>query len=202
MMSELERWEARFKEPGYHFGTEPNAFLKSKAHLFKPGQKVLSIADGEGRNGVFLASLGLDVLATDFSPSALNKAQALAKQRGVTLRTELADLETWAWPVEAYDAVVGIFFQFLVPSARTRVFAHIKRALKPGGFLLIEGYGLGQLEYKTGGPGVPDQLYTRPMLRDAFGDFASLEIEEYDAVLSEGEHHVGMSALIDLVGRK
>ena len=69
-MSEYQRWEARFKEPGYHFGTEPNAFLKGKAALFKPGQKVLSIADGEGRNGVFLAGFGCDVLAIDFSPSA------------------------------------------------------------------------------------------------------------------------------------
>jgi len=201
-MSEYERWEARFSEPGYHFGTEPNAFLKSKASLFKPGQKVLSIADGEGRNGVFLAGLGCDVLAIDFSPSALKKAQALAKERGVRLRTELADLETWSWPVAAYDAIVGIFFQFLVPAARARVFAHIKRALKPGGLVLIEGYGLGQLTYKTGGPGVPDQLYTRPMLQDAFSDFAMLEIEEYDAMLSEGDRHVGMSALVDLVGRK
>jgi len=146
--------------------------------------------------------LGLDVLAIDFSPSALNKAQALAKERGVRLRTELADLETWSWPVAAYDAIVGIFFQFLVPAARARVFAHIKRALKPGGLVLIEGYGLGQLTYKTGGPGVPDQLYTRPMLQDAFSDFAMLEIEEYDAMLSEGDRHVGMSALVDLVGRK
>jgi SAM-dependent methyltransferase len=201
-MSEYERWEARFREPGYHFGTEPNAFLKSKAHLLKPGQKALSIADGEGRNGVFLAGLGLDVLAIDFSPSALAKSQALAKERGVTLRTEQADLETWVWPVAAFDVVVGIFFQFLVPTLRTRVFKDIKRALKPGGLLLIEGYGLKQLEYKTGGPGVADQLYTRPMLQEAFGDFASLEITEYDAMLSEGDRHVGMSALVDLVGRK
>jgi cyclopropane fatty-acyl-phospholipid synthase-like methyltransferase len=201
-MSELERWEARFKEPGYHFGTEPNAFLKSKAHLLKPGQKALSIADGEGRNGVFLASLGLDVLAIDFSPSALAKSQALAKARGVTLRTELADLETWKWPVAAFDVIAGIFFQFLTPELRTRVFAEIKRALKPGGLVLIEGYGLKQLEYKTGGPSEPERLYTRPMLQEAFGDLASIEIAEYDAMLSEGDRHVGMSALVDLVGRK
>lgn len=201
-MSEYERWEARFKEPGYHFGTEPNAFLKSKADLLKPGQKALSIADGEGRNGVFLAGLGLDVLAIDFSPSALAKSQALAKQRGVTLRTEQADLETWQWPAAAFDVVVGIFFQFLAPASRTRVFAGIKRALKPGGLVLIEGYGLKQLEYKTGGPGIADQLYTKPMLQDAFDDFASVEITEYDAMLSEGDRHVGMSALVDLVGRK
>ena len=100
-MSEFERWEARFAGPDYHFGTEPNAFLKSKADLLKPGQKALSIADGEGRNGVFLAEQGLDVLAMDFSPTALAKSQALAKQRGVTIRTEQADLDTWRWPAES-----------------------------------------------------------------------------------------------------
>ena len=86
--------------PGYHFGTEPNAFLKSKADLLKPGQKALSIADGEGRNGVFIAEHGLDVLTMDFSPTALAKSRALAKERGVTIRTEQADLDTWQWPVE------------------------------------------------------------------------------------------------------
>lgn len=201
-MSEYERWEARFKEPGYHFGTEPNAFLKSKAHLLKPGEKALSVADGEGRNGVFLASLGLDVLSIDFSPSALVKSRALAKERGVTLRTELADLETWKWPVLEFDVIVGIFFQFLPPPLLTRVLLDIKRSLKFGGLLLIEGYGLKQLEYKTGGPGVADQLYTKAMLENVFLEFASLEITEYDAELSEGDRHVGMSALVDLVGRK
>jgi SAM-dependent methyltransferase len=139
-MSEFERWEARFAAPGYHFGTEPNAFLKSKAALLKPGKKALSIADGEGRNGVFLAEQGLDVLTMDFSPKALAKARALADERGVTIRAEQADLETWQWPVETFDVVAAIFFQFCAPPLRARVFAGIKRALKPGGLLLMEGY--------------------------------------------------------------
>jgi len=139
-MSELERWEARFSAPGYLFGKEPNGFLKSKAHLLKPGQKALSIADGEGRNGVFLAEQGLDVLAIDISPTALAKSQALAKERGVTLRTELAELATWQWPAAAFEVVVAIFFQFCTPAERAQVFANIKRALKPGGLLLMQGY--------------------------------------------------------------
>src|SRR5215213_9740044 len=139
-MSELERWETRFAAPGYHFGTEPNAFLKSKADLLKPGQKALSIADGEGRNGVFLAEQGLDVLAMDFSPTALAKSRSLAEQRGVTIRTEQADLGTWQWPVAGFDVVVAIFFQFCAPPLRARVFTSIKQALKPGGLLLMEGY--------------------------------------------------------------
>jgi SAM-dependent methyltransferase len=201
-MSELERWEARFAGPAYHFGTAPNAFLKSKAGLLKAGQKALSIADGEGRNGVFIAEQGLDVVAMDFSPTALAKSRALAKERGVTIRTEQADLETWQWPVETFDVIVGIFFQFCAPPLRARVFASIKRALKPGGLLLLEGYRPKQLEYKTGGPSQVENLYTRALLEESFSDFSSIEIREYDAEIHEGPGHGGMSALIDLVGRK
>ena len=201
-MSEFERWEARFAGPEYHFGTEPNAFLKSKAGLLKPGQKALSIADGEGRNGVFLAEQSLDVLAMDFSPTALAKSQALARQRGVAIRTELADLDTWRWPVEAFDVVIAIFFQFCAPPLRARVFNNIKRALKPGGLLLMEGYSPKQREYKTGGPSEVENLYTRKLLEESFSDFSSVEIREYDSEIHEGPGHGGMSALIDLVGRK
>ena len=201
-MSELARWEARFAAPGYHFGTEPNAFLKSKAHLLKPGQTALSIADGEGRNGVFLAEQGLDVLTMDFSPTALAKARALAKERGVTIRAEQADLDTWPWPIAAFDVVAAIFFQFCAPLLRARVFAGIKRALKPGGLLLMEGYRPEQLKYKTGGPSEVENLYTRALLEKEFADFAKIEIAEYDRDIQEGSGHGGMSALIDLVGRK
>jgi len=201
-MSEFERWEARFAGPEYHFGTEPNAFLKSKADLLKPGQKALSIADGEGRNGVFLAEQGLDVLAMDFSPTAVAKSQALARQRGVTIRTEQADLDTWRWPAGAIDVVVAIFFQFCAPPLRTRVFDSITRALKPGGLLLMEGYTPKQRQYKTGGPSEVENLYTRKLLEQSFADFSSVEIREYDSEIHEGPGHGGMSALIDLVGRK
>jgi SAM-dependent methyltransferase len=201
-MSELERWESRYSAPGYHFGKEPNAFLKSHAHLLKAGWKALAIADGEGRNGVFLAELGLDVLAIDLSPTALAKSLALARERGVTIKTVQADLESWSWPADTFDVVVAIFFQFCAPAARQTIFNNIKRTLKPGGLLLLEGYGLGQLQYKSGGPSEPDRLYTRALLEEAFADFSSIDIKEYDVELNEGMRHVGMASLVDLVGRK
>jgi len=203
-MSEFERWQTRFSTPGYLFGKEPNAFVKRNADLIKTkaGGRALSIADGEGRNGVFIAQCGLNVLSLDFSPTAQEKARQLAAERGVTIRTEIADLATWQWPVEAFDLIAGIFFQFTPPDLRSKVFAHIKKALKPGGILLIEGYGPKQLEYKTGGPSELDRLYTPKMLRDAFGDLSELDIKEYDAEVDEGSGHAGMSALVDLVGRK
>ena len=199
--AERERWKKRYTAPGYLFGTEPNAFLKSQAHLLCKGQTALAIADGEGRNGVFLAEQGLDVLSVDFSPEGQAKAGALAKLRGVTLRVEQADMTAWTWTSNTFDVVAGIFIQFATPPQRATMFAGIKRTLKPGGLLLMQGYGLKQLEYRTGGPSEPERLYTRELLEDAFGDFSSLDIREHESAIKEGDHHVGMSALIDLVGR-
>jgi SAM-dependent methyltransferase len=199
---EIERWQQRYSAPGYLFGTEPNAFLKSQAHLLPKSGTALAIADGEGRNGVFLAERGLDVLSVDFSPVGQAKARALAQQRGVTLRVMQADMTAWDWKPAAFDVVAGIFIQFAKPSERAKIFAGIKHTLKPGGLLLMQGYGLKQLQYKTGGPSEAERLYTREMLEEAFADLASLEIREHDSTIKEGQHHVGMSALVDVVGRK
>ena len=201
-LSEFDSWQARFAAPGYLFGTAPNAFLKSKTHLLRQGERALAVADGEGRNSVFLAEQGLDVLSVDFSPQAQAKARVLAKEYGVTLRFEQADMTAWPWPMEAFDVVAAIFIQFTAPPERAKMFAGIKHTLKPGGLLLMQGYGLKQLDYKAGGPSDPAQLYTRELLQDAFGDFSSLDIREYDSVIQEGSRHAGLSALIDLVGRK
>jgi SAM-dependent methyltransferase len=201
-MSDLARWESRFAEPGYLFGTAPNAFLRAQAHRLKAGWRALAVADGEGRNGVWLAEQGLDVLSIDFSPKALAKAQALAAQRGVRLRTEQADLAAWRWPSEEFDVVAAIFIKFADPALRAKIFAGLKRALKPGGLLLMQGYRPEQLAYATGGPPHAENMYTRALLEEAFADFACIEISEHDSVIEEGTGHVGMSALIDLVGRK
>ena len=183
-MSEQDRWETRFR-----------------AHRLRPGQSALSVADGEGRNGVWLAEQGLDVLTIDFSSSALAKARALAEERGVTLRTEVADVNRWAWPTEAYDVIAAIFI-FVAPADRPAFFANLKKALKRGGVLLLQGYRPEQLSYRTGGPGEADRMYTRALLEDSFRDMAEVEIREHDSMISEGTAHVGMSALIDLIAKK
>ncbi|MDE1971822.1 MAG: class I SAM-dependent methyltransferase [Hyphomicrobiales bacterium] len=200
-MLELERWETRYRPPDYLFGKEPNAFLKSQASRLRPGQKALSVADGEGRNGVWLAEQGLDVLTVDFSDTALAKARALARERRVTIATEVADLTSWRWPRAAFDVIVAIFIHF-EGAERDTFFANLKAALKPGGLLLMESYRPAQLDYRTGGPPQVDLMYTREILQKAFGDFAELDIREHDSVISEGTAHVGMSALIDLIGKK
>ncbi len=199
---ERARWDARFGAPDYLFGTAPNAFLASQRHLLKAGQRALAVADGEGRNGVWIARQGLDVLSVDFSPVALAKAQKLATEAGVTLQTECADLSRWNWTPPRFDIVVAIFIQFAPPPLRAVLFQGMKDALRPGGLILLEGYRPEQLDYKTGGPPHAENLYTGTLLREAFGDMTILHLAEYDAEISEGTGHKGMSALIDLVARK
>lgn len=199
----LHHWDTRFAHPDYVFGTEPNAFLASCEGLLPDaGGKALAIADGEGRNGVFLAECGLDVLSVDFSPNAQAKARALAESRGVTMETRTADILHWEWPEAEYDVVAAIFFQFAGPQDRAAIFTGLRKALKPGGLLILTGYRPEQIAYGTGGPRAVENLYTRDLLETAFGDFTDLSIAEHDTEVDEGHGHKGLSALIDLVGRK
>lgn len=195
-------WDERYAGDEYHFGTEPNAFLVSQRSLLKPGMACLAVADGEGRNGVWLAEQGLEVLSVDSSHVARAKAKKLAQQRGVTVKFEQADLMQWTWGENRFGAVVAIFIQFAPPGLREQMFAHIKRCLKPGGLLLLQGYTPRQLQYRTGGPSQAENLYTEALLRDAFADMDILQLREHDDIIREGAGHSGMSALIDLVARK
>jgi len=197
-----ELWNERFGGEEYFYGTKPNAFLASQAHLLQPGQVALSVADGEGRNGVWLAEQGLEVLAVDFSEKALQKSRKLAESRGVALQTELADLYTWNWGENRFDVIVAIFIQFASSQQRPALHQAIQRALKPGGLLLLQGYTPKQLEFKTGGPSNRDNLYNKTDLQHDFAAMEILQLREHEMVISEGPGHSGMSALVDLVARK
>lgn len=201
MQNELARWNERFSAPEYIFGTAPNAFLASKAHLLKPGQCALCVADGEGRNSVWLAEQGLEVTAFDISPIGVAKAQRLAAARGVRLVHEVASVYDWRWPQARFDVVAAIFVQFADPAMRSFLFERMKESLKPGGLVLIEGYTPKQLEYNTGGPSKLENLYTAELLGASFAGFEILELREYEAELDEGSRHAGISALIDFVAR-
>jgi SAM-dependent methyltransferase len=201
-LSEYERWEARYAAPEYAFGTEPNYFLQSCKALLPPSGRALAVADGEGRNGVWLAQQGFDVLSIDFSPSAQNKARALAAERHVNVTFAQVDVHRWDYPDTAFDVVVEIFAQFSSPAERALKWAGMRRALKSGGLLIIQGYTPKQLEYGTGGPKQVENLYTRAMLEAAFSDFRSLELVEEEREIHEGSSHAGMSAVIGLTGTK
>lgn len=196
------RWDERYAGEDYLFGTEPNAFLKSQAHRLKTDQRALAVADGEGRNGVFLAERGLAVTSIDASERGIAKARKLAAERGVTLDAKLADVAGWAWPEAEFDVVVAIFIQFADPALRDLLFERMKAALQPGGLLILEGYRPEQVDYGTGGPPQRENMYTRPMLEKAFAGFEILHLEEHDSEIHEGSGHGGRSALIDLVARR
>jgi len=206
-MSNTDFWNSRYAEPGFAYGTEPNAFLVAQKKFLRPGMTALAVADGEGRNGVWLAQQGLDVLSVDASEVGLRKARELAAERGVRLHTEQAELMTWSWPVAAYDVVVSIFVHF-PPDVRARLHRAMVSALKPGGVLILEAFTPEQLRYQSGGPPVRELLYTPDMLKADFGvgEGASagevLQLEECVAELAEGKYHHGPGAVVRLVLRR
>jgi SAM-dependent methyltransferase len=200
--SPSDYWDQRYAGADYIFGTEPSQFVARHAHHLASGSALLLPADGEGRNSVFLAGLGHRVTASDYCEIALEKARRLAAENDANIDFQVADLASWTWPENAYDAVVAVFIQFAAPDMRARLFAAMKRAVHPGGLVLLHGYTPKQIDYGTGGSRQVENLYTEDLLRQAFGDFEILELKAYDADLSEGAGHAGRSALIDLVARR
>lgn len=194
-------WNARYSTPEYVFGTEPAQFLRDHESRLIAGQTALAVADGEGRNSVFMAQKGLHVTALDLAPAALEKARKLAAARGVEIDIRQADLLAYDWP-ETYDLVAGIFIQFTGPDGRRTMFDGMKRAVRPGGQILLHGYTPKQLEFGTGGPPHAENMYTSDILRAAFEGWDVLVCNEYEREVQEGRGHSGMSALIDFIARK
>ncbi len=195
-------WDKRYDTQDYVYGTEPSRFLKFNTEFLHAGDTALAVADGEGRNSVFMAEQGLNVTAVDSSSVGLEKARRLAADRGAKVDFRLADLRDWDWDATQYDVVAAIFIQFADPAFRAEIFDGMERALKPGGLLMLHGYTPKQLEYGTGGPPLPELLYTRDMLAERFCDWDVLRLEDYETELQEGPGHSGMSALIDLMARR
>ena len=194
-------WEERYATPDYVFGREPAAFLTDHADLLTPGHTALAVADGEGRNSVFMAQKGMKVTALDFAPSAIAKAQALAAEKGVSVTFRQTDVLAHDWP-ETFDLVAGIFIQFVGPDQRDRLFEGMRRSVRPGGLILLHGYTPEQIALGTGGPPFAENMYTEAMLRAAFGDWEILECRAHEREIFEGQGHRGRSALIDLVARR
>lgn len=201
-------WSNRYRDAGddYLFGTAPASFLAQRAGRFAAGETALAVADGEGRNSVWLAERGLTVTAVEISPPAVDKARRLAAARGVAVRFEIGDLLAPGWPPAglgtAYDWVLGIFIQFVGPEERRRLFRAMQDLTAPGGRVLLHGYTPKQLEYRTGGPSAVENLYTRELLESAFAGWEMEELVEYEDDVSEGRAHRGRSALIGMVARK
>lgn len=200
---EYARWQGRYADAdGHLFGEAPNRYLEAMAAHLPARGRALAVADGDGRNGVWLARQGLEVVSLDFSEVAQDKARALAARHGVSPEFVCADVHAWPYPQAAFDVVVEIFAQFSTPAERARKWDAMRRALRPGGVLIVQGYTPKQLEFGTGGPKSLDRLYTPAMLAEAFGDWQTLHQVEEEVEMDEGGAHVGMSAVIGLVARK
>ena len=198
-------WDQRYIERGNSFGTAPNAFLASHAQLFKRGDRVLVPGDGEGRNGVWLAGLGLEVDTVDASSVGVANARALAADRGLTINAEVADLKTWNWPVARYDAVVSIFLHFW-PDVRAGLHSNMLQTLKPGGVIVLEAYAPRHLEHQkagtVGGPQTLEQLMTPQQLKSDFADAEMNSLVEAEVMLLEGTRHVGSSSVVRMIARR
>lgn len=195
-------WEDRFSREGYLFGEDPVPFLLKYDALFHKGQSVLSIAEGEGRNGVHLAKKGLKITGVEFAPSAVAKAQKLAALNKVDANFIQADLFQWDWPSNSFDITLGIFFQFVGPDQRNLLWHKMLEATRPGGLIMIHGYTPKQLQFGTGGPPFVENMYTQACFKEVFGSCKTLAYDEYEAEQRSGSAHVGMSALADFIAQK
>ena len=192
-------WNERYGSNEFAYGTEPNSFLVENAKLLTG--PVLSLAEGEGRNAVFLASLGLDVLGVDGSEVGLAKAQQLAELKGVSITTEVADLATYEPPANCYGSVVSISAH-LPPDVRRRLYLLVEQSLKPGGIILLEAYSKSQLSRNTGGPKDPDMLMTAEDLVKEFPNCEVVLCQEIEREVVEGEFHTGLASVVQFIGRK
>lgn len=195
-------WDQRYDTPDYLFGTEPAAPLKAIRARLPKGGRALCVADGEGRNSVWLARQGFTVTAFDYAPNALAKARRLAEKQGVAVDLHQGDILAWDWDAPGYDLVAAIFIQFTPPPERARVFAGLIRALAPGGTLYLLGYTPEQVGRGTGGPPDPANMYTETLLNDAFAALDIALLRRFEADLDEGAGHSGPSALIEMLARK
>jgi len=195
-----DRWNERYGGDGYAFGEEPNEFLVEHAGAFPTGP-VLCLAEGEGRNAVFLAGRGHAVTGVDLSPVGLAKATALAARRGVAVETVVGDLDVYPIEAGAWSGIVSIFAH--LPSAvRRGLHRRVVAGLAPGGVFLLEHYNPSQIGRGTGGPSDVDMLPTVTILRDELAGLAFEHAEELVREVVEGPFHTGIASVVQVVARK
>lgn len=198
------KWDRQYAEAGYIFGKAPNLFLTSEVHRFATGGRILVPGDGEGRNGVWLAEQGFDVTSVEASAVGVGKARALAAERGVRLDIQNANLDSWDWPVSAFDGVAAIFVHF-EPHARATMHRRMLSALKTGGILLLEAFTPQHVENRKagsrGGP-PPEMLYTAELLRQDLEGAAFDLLREEEVPLDEGSRHQGRAHVVRVAARR
>ena len=193
-------WDQRFASTGFVYGEQPNDFLKEHASRLKAGQ-ALCLAEGEGRNAVFLAELGHQVCAQDISPVGLGKAEELAQRRSVKIHTLCCDLAAFHPETASVDLIAAIWMH-LEPELRATVLQRAVEALRPGGHLLIEGYSTKQLGFSSGGPTRRELLIDSAELKHELAALKPLILQEVEREITEGNAHQGRSAVVQFFGRR
>lgn len=193
-------WDQRYAAPGYAYGKEPNDFLRQVSDRIPRG-RVLCLAEGEGRNAVYLTGLGCAVLAVDASAVGLAKARQLAEERQVSIETQVVDLAEFSIPSDSFDAIVAIFCH-LPPALRARVHRQAVQGLRPGGVLVLEGYALGQLGRGTGGPQFAELLFDLTTIQQELDGLRWELAVEKEREVVEGSFHTGLGQVIQLLGIK
>lgn len=193
-------WDQRYSTQDFVYGVEPNDFLARHAHEL-PAGRILSLAEGEGRNGVWLAARGYQVTGVDSSAVGLAKARKLAHAQGVEIVTVHADLADFAIETAAWDGIVAIFCH-LPPVLRRRVFNDCVSGLRPGGVMLLEAYTPEQLRHGTGGPPSAELMLSADILRAELAGLEFLLLQECERAVHEGAGHTGTGAVVQMVARK
>ncbi len=194
-------WDQRYSEPGFAYGTEPNEFLLASVSLLKPKGTILCLGEGEGRNAVYLASLGHLVTAVDASSVGLVKAQKLADESGVSIRMEKADLGDYPIEPGSFDAIISIFCQ-LPPSIRINLYKCVYGGLSHGGLFILEGYAKRQMEFDSGGPKNPELLMDLEEAKRELQPLKFTHAIELEREVHEGNYHNGTGVVIQVIGVK
>ncbi|CRK85417.1 class I SAM-dependent methyltransferase [Neobacillus massiliamazoniensis] len=197
----MNHWNTRFQAKNYIYGTNPNVFLTDIQKKLQLSGDALTIAEGEGRNAVFLAEQGMNVTAWDYAESGLTKTKKLAEERGVAVHTELVDLNEASWRTNQWDELVCIFGHFPA-ELRQKTLRGVKEAVKPGGYFISEVYSIHQIPYKSGGPKELEFLYTPEEFLQTFPDWRIVHFFMGEVVRHEGELHNGLAHVIQFVGQK
>lgn len=191
-------WDERYGAEAFAYGTEPNDFLVSVVEQLPPTGRVLCLAEGEGRNAVYLAGLGYEVHAVDASAVGLEKAQRLAQSRNVQIETRVADLADYVIEPGSWDAIVSIWCH-VPPPVRERLHRQVEAGLRPGGVLVLEAYTPRQLEFGTGGPPVAEMMMTLESLRAELPGLDFRQAVETERDVVEGLYHTGRGAVVQLL---
>lgn len=193
-------WDDKYAVEDYVYGTEPNEFLRQHYQTLPKG-KLLCLAEGEGRNAVFLAQQGYKVTAVDGSRVGLAKAKKLAQKKNVSIDIVQADLAHFELGISQWDGIVSIFCH-LPPELRQRVHAQVVKALKPNGVLLLEAYTPDQLQYATGGPPVAEMMMTQMLLAQELNGLEFSHLQQLERHVVEGTGHHGKGAVVQLIAKK